>query len=151
MRTYIYAFLLIFFGHHSARAAALTTPTAFESIAGTRPVLTTPTPVKTDTKCYELRIYSCFPGRRDALVQRFKDHTLRVFAKHKMESIGYWLPADSSQNTLYYILAYPSREARDSAWNAFHADPEWIEIARKSEESGKIVEKVTSVFMNLAD
>jgi hypothetical protein len=68
-----------------------------------------------------------------------------------MESIGYWLPADSSQNTLYYILAYPSRVARDSAWNAFHADPEWIEIARKSEESGKIVEKVTSIFMNLSD
>lgn len=108
-------------------------------------------PAKADTKYYELRIYSCFPGRRDALIQRFKDHTLRVFAKHKMESIGYWLPADSSQNTLYYILAYPSRVARDSAWNAFHADPEWIEIARKSEESGKIVEKVTSVFMNLAD
>jgi len=130
MRTFIYSFILMLLGHYDAAAA---------------------TPAKPDTKCYELRIYSCFPGRRDALIQRFKDHTLRVFAKHKMESIGYWLPADSSQNTLYYILAYPSRAARDTAWNAFHADPEWIEIARKSEESGKIVEKVTSVFMNLSD
>jgi hypothetical protein len=67
-----------------------------------------------------------------------------------MESIGYWLPADTS-NKLYYILAYPSRQARDSAWNAFHADPEWIAVSRKSEENGKIVEKVTSVFMGAAD
>ena len=171
MRTYIYAFLIILIGHHSAKAAAAA-PAATMSIARKTPATdthktpithttpasaptrtaTTPTdPAKADTKCYELRIYSCFPGRRDALVQRFKDHTLRVFAKHKMESIGYWLPADSSQNTLYYILAYPSRVARDKAWDDFHADPEWIEIARKSEENGKIVEKVTSVFMNLAD
>jgi hypothetical protein len=146
MRKYIYAFLMMILGHHSTKAAV--TP-------GTTPAPTIPTtpapPAKADTKCYELRIYSCFPGRRDALIQRFKDHTLRVFAKHKMESIGYWLPADSSQNTLYYILAYPSRVARDSAWNAFHADPEWVEIARKSEENGKIVEKVTSIFMNLSD
>jgi hypothetical protein len=106
---------------------------------------------KMDTRCFELRIYSCFPGRRDALIQRFKDHTIRIFNKHGMESIGYWLPADSSQNTLYYVLAYPGKIARDSAWNAFHADPEWQEVSRRSEENGKIVEKVTSVFMNLAD
>jgi hypothetical protein len=103
-----------------------------------------------DTRCFELRIYSCYPGRREALIQRFRDHTIRIFDKHRMESIGYWLPSDSSQNTLYYILAYSSRQARDSAWNAFHADPEWVEVVRQSEANGKIVEKVTSVFMNAA-
>ncbi|HEY4287020.1 MAG TPA: NIPSNAP family protein [Puia sp.] len=146
MRTYIYAFLIIILGHSVSAApiAALTLPVIPGQAAHADPP-------KTDTKCYELRIYSCFPGRRDALIQRFKDDTRRVFAKHKMESIGYWLPADSSEYKLYYILAYPSRVARDSAWNAFHADPEWIEVARKSEENGKLVEKVTSVFMNLAD
>jgi hypothetical protein len=68
-----------------------------------------------------------------------------------MENIGYWLPAKNDQNALYYILAYPSREARDKSWSDFSADPEWKEVASKSEISGKIVQSVTSVFMNASD
>ena len=107
--------------------------------------------IKKDTRYFELRIYHCFPGRLDALVERFRGNTTRIFEKHHMENIGYWLPIHNEDNNLYYILAYPSKEARDSSWKAFGADPEWKEVARKSEESGKIVEKVTSVFMNAAD
>jgi hypothetical protein len=146
MRTYIYAFLLLLLGLPVLAAAPGT-----KAPGATNTDATNTGAMMSDTKCYELRIYSCFPGRRDALVRRFKDHTRRIFDKYNMQSIGYWLPSDSSRNTLYYILAYPSREARDSSWKAFHDDPEWIEVSRRSEETGKIVEKVTSVFMNLAD
>jgi hypothetical protein len=104
-----------------------------------------------DTRIFELRIYHCYPGKLQNLIERFKNHTTRIFEKHKMENIGYWLPVHNENNDLYYILAYPSRQARDSSWNAFRADPEWIEVSRKSEEDGKIVEKVTSVFMNAAN
>jgi hypothetical protein len=68
-----------------------------------------------------------------------------------MENIGYWLPTDNKENTLYYVLAYPSKEARDASWKAFGTDPEWREVARKSEEDGKIVARVKSVFMNAID
>jgi len=104
-----------------------------------------------DTRYFELRIYYCYPGRLDALVERFQNHTTRIFEKHGMENIGYWLPAKNDQNALYYILAYPSREARDKSWSDFSADPEWKEVASKSEISGKIVQSVTSVFMNASD
>jgi len=105
---------------------------------------------KKDTRYFELRIYHCYPGRLDALVERFRDHTTVIFEKHGMENIGYWLPVHNEGNDLYYILAYPSKEARDASWKAFGEDPEWKEVARKSEEGGKIVEKVTSVFLNAA-
>jgi hypothetical protein len=105
---------------------------------------------KADTRYYELRIYYCHPGRLDALVERFRNHTMGFFEKHGMENIGYWLPTDNKENALYYVLAYPSKQARDASWKAFTSDPGWKEAARQSEESGKIVAKVSSVFMNAA-
>jgi hypothetical protein len=106
---------------------------------------------QSDTRYFEMRIYYCYPGRLDALVERFQNHTTRIFEKHGMENLGYWLPTKNDRNALYYILAYPSKEARDKSWNAFMADPEWKEVAAKSEVSGKIIESITSVFMNASD
>ena len=106
---------------------------------------------KTDNRYFELRIYYCHPGRLDALIERFTNHTTRIFEKHGMTNIGYWLPVNNTENALYYVLAYPNKEARDASWKAFGADPEWKEVSTKSEESGKIVAKVTSIFMNAAD
>jgi hypothetical protein len=104
-----------------------------------------------DTRYYELRIYYCFPGKLDALIERFQNHTTKIFEKHGMENIGYWLPVNNEKNALYYILAYPSKDARDKSWANFSADPQWKEVASKSEANGKIVESVTSVFMNPSD
>ena len=66
---------------------------------------------------FELRTYTAPEGKLVDLQKRFRDHTRRIFDKHGMKSIGYWVPQDApqSQNTLIYILAYPSREAADKA------------------------------------
>jgi len=105
---------------------------------------------QTDTKFYELRIYYCHPGRLDALVERFTNHTTRLFEKHGMENVGYWLPTNNTDNALYYVLAYPSKAARESSWKAFNSDTVWVAARDKSEQSGKIVAKVTSIFMEAA-
>jgi len=101
-------------------------------------------------KVYELRTYTCEPGKLEALKARFRDHTIRIFNKHGMESIGYWVPQDPerSKNTLIYVLAHPSREAATKNWADFQADPEWVKVRNESEASGKIVQKVDSVFMD---
>lgn len=106
---------------------------------------------KPDSRYFELRIYYCHPGRLDALLNRFRNHTTKIFEKHGMTNVGYWIPNKNDQNALYYIMAYPSQAARDSSWKHFSADPEWKEVAKKSEESGKIVARVTSIFMNATD
>jgi hypothetical protein len=106
---------------------------------------------KVDIRYFELRIYYCYPGRLDALIERFQNHTTKIFEKHGMENIGYWVPLTNEKNALYYILAYPNKDARDKSWTAFSSDPQWKEIQSKSEESGKIVESVVSVFMNASD
>ena len=42
-----------------------------------------------------------------------------------MTNIGYWLPLENPERKLYYILAYPSRAAREASWKDFMADPDW--------------------------
>src|SRR4051812_13290247 len=91
-------------------------------------------------RVYELRTYTCFEGKLEALKTRFRDHTIRIFQKHGMESVGYWIPQDERQKTtLIYILAHPSREAADKNWKEFSSDPEWKKVAADSEANGKIV------------
>ena len=103
-----------------------------------------------DTRLFETRIYYTEPGRLDALLARFRNHTTKIFEKHGMTNIGYWIPLHE-ENKLIYVLAYPDRAARDAAWKAFGADPEWVKVRTESEVSGKIVSKVESIFMDATD
>jgi NIPSNAP protein len=101
-------------------------------------------------RVFEMRTYYCHPGRLEALNKRFRDHTTRLFTKHGMENIGYWVPTDKP-DVLVYILAYPSREAATASWAAFRADPEWNTARTASEADGPIVQKVESVYMTATD
>lgn len=105
------------------------------------------------SRVFELRVYHTLPGRLPALESRFRDHTIQIFNKHQMTSVGYWIPQDSPQkeNTLIYILAHESRESAKKNWAEFGADPEWQTVAKASEADGKIVEKIESTYMTPAD
>ena len=103
---------------------------------------------------YELRTYTTNDGKLANLNARFRDHTVSLFKKHGMESVGYWVPSDEpkSANTLIYVLKHASREAAKASWQAFLADPEWKKVAQKSQVDGKILAKAPeSVFMTLTE
>ncbi|GAB3176025.1 NIPSNAP family protein [Telluribacter humicola] len=104
-----------------------------------------------DSRLYEMRVYYCEPGRLDALLNRFRNHTTKIFEKHGMTNAGYWVPIDNTDNKLIYILSYPNMEARNASWKAFGSDPEWKRVASESEKDGKIVKKVDQIFMKTAD
>jgi hypothetical protein len=105
------------------------------------------------SRVFELRVYHTFPGRLPALQARFRDHTVTIFNRHHMTSIGYWVPQDSPQkeNTLIYIISHESRDAAKKNWAEFIADPEWQQVAKASEADGKIVEKIDSTYMDPTD
>jgi hypothetical protein len=105
------------------------------------------------TRFFEMRTYHAAPGKMPALHARFRDHTLGLFAKHGMAVVGFWSPADpqEAEKTLVYILAHPSREARDASWKAFQADPAWQTAKAASERDGRLVDKVESVYLNPTD
>src|ERR1035437_6425770 len=104
-------------------------------------------------RVYELRTYTCFEGKLEALKARFRDHTIEIFKRHGLESVGYWVPeeAEKSKTTLIYILVHPSLEAAKKNWDGFHNDPEWKKGSADSEANGKIVQKVESIYMDPAD
>ncbi len=108
---------------------------------------------QSSARVFEIRTYTTLEGKLPDLEKRFRDHTIRIFNKHGMTSIGYWVPQDAprSQNTLIYILAHPSREAAKENWAAFGNDPEWQKVRAESEANGKIVSKVDSVFADPTD
>lgn len=98
---------------------------------------------------FEMRTYTPSPGKMDALMARFRDHTCKLFEKHGMTNVGYWVTPDGK---LVYLLAFPSKEARDASFKAFGADPDWQKAYAESQKDGvKLAAKVESVFLTPAD
>lgn len=102
---------------------------------------------------YELRAYHAAAGKLNDLLARFRDHTDKLFARHGMKSVAYWVPVDepAKSNSLIYILQHPSREAAAANWKSFQDDPEWKSVKAKSEENGSLVDKVDSTYMAMTD
>ncbi len=95
---------------------------------------------------YELRTYTTYDGRLDALLARFEDHTMRIFEQHGIHNVAYWVPQDMP-NTLIYIVSHADRESAMQNWTAFRNDPQWQQVASDSQRDGQIVENVVSIFM----
>ncbi|MBM3998075.1 MAG: NIPSNAP family protein [Planctomycetes bacterium] len=104
-----------------------------------------------DVRLYELRVYYSPEGRLNDLHARFRDHTIKLFEKHGMTNVGYFVPVENSANKLVYVLSYPNAEAREKSWKAFMADPDWAEVRKKTEANGPIVSKVESLLMAATD
>ena len=104
-------------------------------------------------RIFELRTYTTNDGKLQDLHARFRNHTMNLFKKHGMTNIGYWSPKDqpAAENTLIYLLAYPSREAAKKSWDDFRNDPEWKKVKQESEANGELVKKVDSVYMDPTD
>ena len=129
-------------------AVAVTLPRAEESKTAASPS------IAKDSRCFELRTYFAAPGKLEALNARFRDHTCRLFKKHGMEIVGFWMPTEKEQggeNKLVYLLAHKSREAAKKSWADFGNDPDWKKARSESEVNGKLTEKVESVFMSATD
>ncbi len=107
-----------------------------------------------DTRLFEMRTYTAAPGKFEALQARFRQHACRLFERHGMANLGYWTPLEEKDGAgarLIYVLAHPSREARERAWKAFLADPEWQAVYRATEAGGKLVEKIEVRLLTATD
>jgi hypothetical protein len=97
---------------------------------------------------YELRIYSCLPNRLPKLLQRFADHTLKLWDKHGIRQAGFWtVLVGDGNNDLYYLLAWESLAEREKKWETFLADPAWHKVRDDSERDGPIIANIKSMFL----
>ena len=104
-----------------------------------------------DTRVYEMRTYFAAPGKLDALHARFRDHTVRLFDKHGITNIGYWVPIENPDTKLVWVIAFPSAEAREASFKAFNADPEWQTAFKASEAEGKLVSRSETILLTATD
>ena len=106
-----------------------------------------------DTMLYELRIYTAEKGKLDALHARFRDHTLKLFEKHGITNIGYWVPVKNDENKLYYIIAHKDKAGRDESFKKFGADPDWQKAVKESQKDGSLTTKdgIQSILLTATD
>ena len=137
------------------RRALVSTLTVFVAGLAVGALMVRPRAVEAQSgaRVFELRTYTAPDGKLGELQTRFRNHTTRIFQKHGMTNIGYWVPQDAplAQNTLVYVISHPSREAAKKNWAAFQADPEWQKVSADSQVNGRIVSGVVSVFMDATD
>ena len=102
---------------------------------------------------YELRLYTVYPDKLNAVLQRFRFHTLTLFERHGMRSVAYWtvMAPVGRQPSFVYILAHASRAAAETNWKAFEADPDWQKVRDASEAHGELVSDIQSFFMRPTD
>ena len=102
-------------------------------------------------RVFELRTYTCpSPEKLAALHNRFRDHTMGLFAKYGMENLVYWQPLglEDGDRKLVYLLAHDSVNAAKESFSKFRADPEWLKAKKASEEraGGSLTEAVDGVL-----
>jgi len=97
---------------------------------------------------YELRIYTCVPGRLKDLTARFQNATLRIWAKHGIAATGFWTTViGPSNNDLTYMIAWESLADREAKWASFVSDPEWLAAVADSERNGPLIANIASSFL----
>ena len=96
---------------------------------------------------YELRIYEAVVGKMKQLSDRFANHSVDLFERHGITSIGHWTDEIGISNRLTYILAFDDLADREKKWAAFRKDPDWIKVLTESEKDGPLTARVTATIM----
>lgn len=106
-------------------------------------------------RAYEFRTYTAAPERLSELNSRFRNHTLRLFRKHGLNSVAYWklLPFEAdAERTLFYLLWHPSQLEGQEALARLKNDPEWKSALAESHATGPLTiappDGVQSAFYN---
>lgn len=97
---------------------------------------------------YEMRVYRPMSGRLPALLKRFETVTLPLWERHGIRQAGFWTTVvGASQGELTYLLAWESMGERETKWNAFQSDPDWIAKRAESERDGPILFNISNQFL----
>ena len=97
---------------------------------------------------FELRVYHANPGKMPQLLNRFRNHTIKIFPKHGIENVGYWID-DANPEDLIYVLKHVGDPATN--WKNFGDDEEWKSAKAASEVNGRLVASIESKFMSATD
>ena len=101
-------------------------------------------------RSFSLRTYYTNENKLVDLNSRFRNHTTKLFPKHGIENIGYWVP-QGEDNMLIYIVAFENEKSMGKSWESFVNDPEWKKAKSKSIENGMLVDKIINENLTPTD
>lgn len=97
---------------------------------------------------FELRTYRAAEGKMPELQARFINHTLGLFDRYGIHSVGYWVREDDPSLLVYLLWHEGDPKA---SWDAFRQDPDWVAARAASEENGSLTASIESVFLDPVD
>jgi NIPSNAP len=101
---------------------------------------------------HQLRIYEIFDGNKKAFHDRFRDHAMRIMAKHDFKIVATWESKKDNRTEFVYLLEWPDRETMTDRWEKFLRDEEWIRIKKETGEMyGSLVGEIQDRTLYLTD
>ena len=100
---------------------------------------------------FELRIVTMQDkAKLDEVLRRYRAGQVRLWEKHGMKPIGFWVPTEAprSDNTVIFVHSHKSRAAADESRATFAKDPEWAALPKLG-DIGQA--KIESIFMAATD
>lgn len=85
-----------------------------------------------DQPIHQLRIYTIPKESREAFHARFKDHAMRIMAKHGFKIVSTWESEYNNKLEFVYLLEWENIKIKEESWKQFTADEEWIGIKKKT-------------------
>ena len=135
-----------------------------------------PVEARAGDRVFEIRMYTVEDGKVELLSQVFRDNVTKMFARHGMTNVGYFIPQEDpqcgafrptatirvpafdygacewSRDTLIYILGHASREAAEENWDSFVQDADGMRSFREDyAQAGVKVMKIESVYMDATE
>jgi hypothetical protein len=95
---------------------------------------------------YEFKTYRATPGSIAALIKRFHEKTMPIFARLGIE-VQYCWTSDDEPDAFFYLVGYASEDAKKAALAAFPTDPEWKAAKAASETNGPLLASQTTVAL----
>ena len=98
------------------------------------PALANDTPSRQTSRIFELRTYHSPTWRQlRALHERFAGPEIKIFHRVGVHPILYSSTiVGQNMPNLVYVTPFEDLAAREKAWNAFSADPEWVRVRKES-------------------
>jgi heme-degrading monooxygenase HmoA len=91
---------------------------------------------------HQLRVYEIFEHNKAQFHARFRDHAVRIMARHGFTILALWESKAAGRTEFVYLLEWPDEATMKAGWESFLTDPEWIEIKARTRGQGALVGEI---------
>lgn len=99
----------------------------------------------------QLRIYEIFDDNKAAFHDRFRDHAMRIMARHDFDILAMWETRHDGRTEFAYLLQWPDEATMKDRWTRFMADQEWADIKRRTRGDRTLVGDIEDRTLILTD